>query len=160
MQFTDVRPSGGYQGEKESIGVIETLRLSREPWRSMFPGEFLHLINKHKHPRWFTASVLSSRWGAKPRKEVGISPQGTVYFADAQSREDVFAIPCDCIPYTSIRTAHWREDISKWSDGELVRGWRPALESLLTQGYLYPHEELSFLIGKDSKGASPRKFWE
>lgn len=160
MQFTDVRPSGGYQGEKEEIGVIATLQISRETWRSMFPGEFVHLINKHKHPSWFTAGILCSRWGSRPRDEVGISSQGTVYFANAYEREEAFAIPCDCIPYTSIRTAHWREDISKWSDGELVRGWRPALETLVNQGYLYPHKELSFLIGKDTFKVAPRKFWE
>lgn len=160
MQITDVRPSGGYQGDKESIGVIATLQLSRESWKCMFPGEFTCLINKHKHPRWFTASILCSRWGEKPRKEVGISSQGTVYFANAHYREEAFSIPCDCIPYTTIRTARWREDLSTWTDGELVRGWRPALESLLVQGFLYPNQELSFLIGKDSFKVTPRKFWE
>ena len=95
-------------------------------------------LQKHKHPQWSSCGIACNRWGAKQRDNVGLSPHGTIWFATPDEQEFAFSIPCDNIPYTTIKTARWDEEAAQFTDGELVRGWRPALETLLKRGFLKP----------------------
>lgn len=158
MEITDVRLSGGYQGEREHEDAVKTLSLIREFPRCMYPGEFVSLLQKFKHPRVSSIGVESNRWGARMREEAGFGPQGTVWVADSYEKDNLFVIPCNVIPYSSIKTKTWNESTTRWSEeGELARGWRTALATLVKSGHLNSHSDLSFLIGEDTFKLLPKE---
>jgi hypothetical protein len=117
----------------------------------MEPGEFVQLLWEHKHPRWSSCGVYSSRRTNELRKEANFAKEGTIWFASPRERDVQFTVPCNCIPYTSILTKTWDQRKEQWSkEGEFVKGWRSALEELLRGGFLCPSEELDYLMGKQS----------
>lgn len=152
-------PCNGYLPEVETVDATRQLLASRSPMRCMFPGDFTHAIHLFKHPRWSSCGVDSNRWGRYQRENVGIETSGTVWFANTYEKELLNSIPCDCIAYTTIKTAEWNEEAARFMFGQLSRGWRPALEDLCRGGYLKPCDELSFLIGKDTFKLCPIHFW-
>lgn len=140
----------------------------------MYAGDFLRLLEKFKHPQWASIGVECTRFGAGPRKEFGLAPMGTAWAAPAAVHYDsrasmwfadnsivrtwVFAVAKDSMPYLTIRGAVWDENKLRWVDknnagmrGEMLRGWKPALEQMLQGGYLRPDPILSNLLGSDSR---------
>lgn len=157
-RVSNVRYSGGYQGDSEHVGSHATQWPTREPVRAMYPAEFLSILRRHKHPRWPDIGIVSRASVNIMRREAGFRNQGTLYVANATERRWLFSVPTDCLPYTTIKTATWSEERTKWERGELVRGWRPALVSLLSSTYLLPSNELSYLIGQDTFKSSPIEY--
>jgi hypothetical protein len=117
----------------------------------MYPDEFLSTLRRHRHPRWPSIGVIASTVANNHRRTDTIfGSSGTVYVAGIREMRDLFVIPCDCIPYSSIKTATWNEERTRWENGEIVRGWRQALTSLIKATYLEPGPELSWLVGEDT----------
>lgn len=149
----------------------------------MYPGDLLAIIRQFKLPLWYTCGVEVNRWGARQRASVGIFDEhGTLWFATvateegddfsdhiAESSEDrrprarvkAGPVPCNEIPYTSIKTATRDEsrEGALFKGGKLSRGWRPLLSDLCKQGFLRPDERLSALIGEDTWKTVPRHLW-
>jgi hypothetical protein len=124
----------------------------------MYPGEFVSILHKFKHPRVLSIGVESNRWGARPREEAGFDPQGTIWVSDYYDKEMLFVVSCNVLPYASIKTKTWDPDKTRWSEkGEFVRGWRVALASLVKSGHLCSHKTLSFLIGEDTFKLLPKE---
>lgn len=128
----------------------EPLFINRAPGQTIDPAQFVRWLWEFKHPRWVSIGVESNRWGNNPRESVGIGPCGTVWAANDQVKEYGVVVPCDCLPFTSIASAEWSEDMMRFVGGAMVLGWRPALELLLDAGFLRGSRKLSYLIGKDS----------
>jgi len=128
----------------------------RESVRCMYPSELVALLWRHKHPRYFSVHIESNRWGDRQRDAVGLAPHGTIHFSEPLSRDEVFTVVCDCIPYTTIRDATFDQDMGRWKDGPLVRGWRPLISNLVKGGFLYPDKELDYLIGERTWLSSPK----
>ncbi len=124
--------------------------LERETVRCMYPDELLSHLWDFKHSRYNTVGVSCNRWGRRVRTDVGIHKDfGTVYFATPRKREHLHVVPCDCLPYASIVDSeidHERHQVT----GDSIRGWRILLSTLCRDGYLFPNDELSFLIGEDT----------
>ena len=156
--ITDVRGSGGYQAADDHDGMHLTLGIQREGVRCMFPGEFLSILERHRHPRWPSIGVFCVERVNEARAAAGIEKCGTVWVANCLERRDLVVIPANCIPYTSIKSAEWDERQNRWKGGGLAQGWRPALETLVTKTYLEPSSELSWLIGKDSFTLAPHEY--
>jgi len=150
-----VRPEGGYQNERDYAGQQNKLRPNREPARCMFPGEFVAILRRHMQPRFDSCGVAMTRHGNQPRECFGLDEHGTIWFSKPTERRWLEAIPAHCIPYSTIRTARWDEEKLRWVDGTLKRGWRSALCTLIKTGYLRSSEELSHLIGQDSRKLEP-----
>lgn len=136
----------------------------------MYPAEFLALLHKFKHPRFDTVGVERNRWGDRVREAVGLTAHGTIYFTTPSSKswatdqkdegKDMhILVPANCIPYDTRRDAHFNQTRGKF-EGDLARGWRRTFAMLAEQGFLYPNEELSYLIGEDTWKLIPRRFWE
>jgi hypothetical protein len=121
----------------------------------MYPGELVRILQTFKHPRWPSIGIVATRFGNQPREDAGIGRHGTIYVADDDTRRWLLAVPCDCIPFGTLRTAVWNEEKSRWESGEMARGWRSILEALVQQSYLSPDPRLSFLIGKDTYKLAP-----
>jgi len=122
----------------------------------MYPDEFLAVLRRHRHPRWPTIGVAVSHTMNRERsRETGFGACGTIYVAGPYEKRTLFAIPCNCIPYSSIKTAEWNEQRTRWENGVTERGWRGALVTLIKSTYLAPSRELSWLIGEDSYRAFP-----
>lgn len=135
-----------------------TQTLSRAPVRCMYPDEFLAVLRKHRHPRWPTIGVVASTVVNNHRQsETIFDASGTVYVANATEFRDLFIVPANCLPYTSIKTAEWDEPTARWKNGDIVRGWRTALHMLIRGTYLRPDQELSWLIGEDTYKLFPRE---
>ena len=148
---TDVIPEGGHQDPRAHEGMHLTQSISRAPARCMYPDEFVATLRTHKHPRWPTIGIACSRVANQQREsETLFGSSGTVYVANVHQIRDLFVVPCDCLPYTSIKTATWNEERTRWENGEIVRGWRQALTSLIQTTYLEPSRELSWLVGEDT----------
>jgi len=127
----------------------------------MFSGEFLALLAEHKHPRWPTVTVAFSELSNQNRVAVGLDEHGSVYAANATDIVEFCAVPCNELPYSTIRTKTYDEEAGRWSvEGTLLRGWRPALLSLLAEGVLQPSAEMTYLVGEDSFKKSPRRYWQ
>lgn len=154
----DVRGSGGLQGDRDHEDMHLTLGIQREAVRCMYPAEFALLLHRHRHPRWPSIGVACLDRVNEARAAAGIEKCGTVYVANVDEMRDLFSIPANCLPYTSIKTAEWDEGQSRWKDGGLARGWRPALETLVRKTYLSPSNELSWLIGKDTFQIAPIEY--
>lgn len=154
----DVRASGGLQGDKDHEGMHLTLGIQREGVRCMYPAEFVALLHRHRHPRWPSIGVVCNERVNEARAAAGIEKCGTVYVANVDEWRDLFAIPANCIPYTSIKSAEWDERQNRWKGGGLARGWRTALDTLVSRTYLEPSDELSWLIGKDSFALAPKEY--
>ena len=125
----------------------------------MYPDEFVQLLRKHKAPRWHTIGVTSSQvtnW--QRQKDTPFDQSGTVYVGGLDGYRDLFVVPCNCLPYTSIKTATWSEERARWENGIITRGWRTALNMLVKGTYLYPSPELSWLIGQDTFDLYPKEF--
>lgn len=133
-----------------------TQSISREAVRCMYPAEFLEILWDCRHPRWFTIGVTSLDSANEDRARVGIEPCGTIYVANCKEKRTLFAIPCNCIPYTSVKNMEWHEEQLRFY-GALARGWRPALQSLLLKTYLSPSPRLSWLIGEDTYKIAPHE---
>ncbi len=157
IKLDKVCSEGGFQKEGQWESQARKLRPHAPP-RCMYPGEFLSILRAFKHPRWPTIGVTATRFGNSPREDAGIDRHGTIYVADASERRSIMAIPCDCIPFGTIRTAVFIEERQVWEGGEMKRGWRSILETLVEQSYLLPDDELSFLIGKDTYHVFPTKY--
>ena len=148
---TDVAPEGGYQDPKAFAGMHFTQSIIRCPVRCMYPDDFTAILRKHRHPRWPSIGVSASdRTNRERERETLFDPCGTIYVANVYEKRTLFAIPCNCIPYSSIRTATWNEERTKWENGEIVRGWRGALAAMVKTTYLAPSPELSWWIGEDT----------
>lgn len=146
--------------------------INREPARSMSPGEFVSILQRHKHPRFWSIGVESTIYGSQARETVGLSaPAGTVWAAEANvyhngtqfvqapgGREWFIQVPKNELPYVSVKDAWWDENISRWRGGEMKRGWTVALEQLLQAGMLLAHPKLSYLLGKDTTKIMPKEF--
>lgn len=159
MLVTDVRPEGGHQNPLDYEGDIERYSLPRAPARCMFPGEFLSLLQNNLSSRHCSIGVAVSEITNKLRQEVGFSRHGTIWYSTIRKQELGQVIPCDCIPYTSIKTKEWNEAESKWSlDGEIKRGWRQTIAGLVKEGVLVPSWELTFLTGQDTFELCPGKY--
>jgi len=124
----------------------------------MYPGEFVSLLWKHKAPNYWSLGVDCNRFGKQRREDVGLGPSGTMWFATLKEKSELNVIPQNCIPYTSIKDAKFNEDTRKFV-GDQVWGWRPLLHGLVKEGYLWPSDELSYLIGIDSFEQAPRESW-
>lgn len=149
-RFSDIRPEGGYQDPKDYEGMHEQQTFVHEAPRCMYPGEFLSILHRFKHPRFTGLKVDANRWGARSRDEVGLLPAGTILASTPYEQTVIMSIGQNCLPYSSIKTAYWQEDARLWRFGELQRGWRSAIEGLISQGVLHPHDRLTYLIGKDT----------
>jgi len=125
----------------------------------MYPGEFLAIVRRNLASRYTSIDIDCNRWGQRAREEVGrVDAHGTIFTTDnAGGKEHWIVIPADCIPYTSIKTAHWIDAYrdsegnfkgGRYEGGKLLRGWRGALETLLKNGVLRPGPELDWYIGK------------
>lgn len=150
-----VKAEGGHQAEGEWAGQIQRLRAWRGPQRCMFTWELMALLWKYKNPRFDSCGVLKTRHGNNPRKAAGFWEAGTIWFSKPDERREVMAVPWGCIPYGTIRTATFNEDECRWEGGELTRGWRGLLASLVKVGYLIPSNELDILIGEDTRVLTP-----
>ena len=148
---------GGYQQAGAWYGAYSQLAPHRLSSRCMYPWELLELLWRFKHPRFDSCGIESTIQGNYARKQVGIEAHGTVWFSKPHRRDWTYAIPCGCIPYSTIRTATWDEENGKFAKGKLLRGWRSLFELLLHQSYLSPSPELSYMIGKDSFILAPAK---
>lgn len=158
-RVTEVRPCGGYLKGSDFADFLSRLNATRAPISSMYPGEFLAIIQRHRHSRFSSCGIACTRFGARAREEAGFKPHGTVWFATQYEQESLFPIPCNSIPYVSLREKVWNEEKGRWgSDGEMTRGWRSALAELLKGGYLRPSDELTYLVGEDSFKLCPRKY--
>jgi hypothetical protein len=124
----------------------------------MWPGDFVRLLQEHKHPRFWSCGIISTRFGNNPRKRAGYDEGGTVWFATVDHREPMFAVPCNQIPYWSIETAEWDEKFERWKGPSPAQGWRGALVRLLSTGHLRPSPKLSYLIGEDSFAVCPKEY--
>jgi hypothetical protein len=117
----------------------------------MYPGEFVAILHRHRHPRWPTLGVASSAvTNAQRQTDTIFSRSGTLYVANVHLLRSLFVVPADCLPYSSIKTATWNEERTRWENGEIERGWRGALVTLLKTTYLEPSPELSWLVGEDT----------
>lgn len=128
---------------------------------SAHPGDLVRLIQRHIHPRWASIGVECTRFGQQPRDALGIAPMGTlwvaaphVYYNGQQwladrygSREWLFAIPQNEVPYETIKTAEWDEQMVRWKNGEMKRGWKIILQDLVTAGHIRAHPEINEAIG-------------
>lgn len=124
----------------------------------MYPAELVALLWRHKHPRYFSVRIETNRWGDRQRDAVGLKPHGTIQLATVGDRDDIFTVVCDCIPYTTIRDAVFDQDLGRWREGhKLIRGWRPLLSNLAKGGFLYPSEELDYLIGERTWQSVPKE---
>lgn len=154
-----VVPEGGCQDPQAFLNLTQDLNPTRELARIMYPGEFLGLCWKHKHPRYFSVGVVYSELTNQYRHEAGYDEHGTLFFATPHDRDVPFTIPSNCFPYTPIRTREWDDYESKWKlGGELRRGWRGTLTDLVKNGYLKHHPDLSFLIGMDTFKIAKKEF--
>ena len=129
---------------------------NREPERCMYPGEFVALLWEHKHPRLTSIGVETNRFGARIRKDVGVIASGTVWVADEHEKMMFELIPCDCLPYTTIKDASFNPDKNKF-EGETARSWRRMLLDLCKGGCLCPSLELSYLLGLDTTELTPKE---
>jgi hypothetical protein len=157
QEILDPRQAGGYMKGEEWDFRAKYDHPYMLP-RSMEPGEFLSILRKHRHPRWPTIGVNRSRFGNNPREDHGLRAHGTIFVCDASERRWLYSVPCDCIPYATIREATWNEDKKVFEGGEFLRGWRSTIEALVKGSYLYPHEELSYLIGQNTFKLAPIQF--
>lgn len=155
--ITDVIPSNGYQDPAAHQGMHNTQSISRAPVRCMYPGELIELLYRFLHPRWISIGVACSDVvNAQRQTDTIFGRCGTVWVANAHDMRDLFVVPCDCLPYASIRTATWNEERTRWEDGSIVRGWRTTLAQLCASTYLKPDDELSWLVGEDTYKLFPR----
>lgn len=149
--FSDVVPEGGHQDPKAHVGMHLTQSIQRAPTRCMYPAEFVATLYQHRHPRWPSIGVIASRsMNQQRQRDTVFGSSGTIYVANITEFRDLFVVPADCLPYSSIKTATWNEASSRWENGEIVRGWRQALVALIRATYLAPSFELSWLIGQDT----------
>ena len=149
----ETKEQGGHGAvaDDSPTAFTERLLMNRAPGRTIDPAQFVRWLWEFKHPRWISIGVESNRWGARMRESVGIGPCGTVWASSDQEKDySGIVVPCDCIPFTSIRSAVWDEDKTRFVGGALALGWRTALETLLKAGFLRGSRKLSYLIGKDS----------
>jgi hypothetical protein len=127
----------------------------------MYPDEFLAVLREHRHPRWPTIGVACSAvTNAQRQTDTIFDASGTVYVANCYVFRELFVVPCNCLPYSSIKTATWSEERTRWENGEIVRGWRLALVMLIKASYLEPSPRLSWLIGQDTFAMFPREYRE
>jgi hypothetical protein len=151
-------PEGGHQDPGAWYDAYQKLNAYRAPARCLYAWELKAIIRKHCHPRFDACGIISTVRGNAPRKLAGIEPHGTVWFSRLNERVWTYAIPCGCIPYSTLRTAVWNEEKGRWEGGELARGWRSLLYLLVHKAYLIPSEELSYLIGEDTFRIFPERY--
>ena len=131
----------------------------------MYPCDLLEVLTQFKHPRWNTIQVHADRWGARPREEVGIAPHGTIFVASAIDNVEfggkhwLGPVPQDEVPRNTVKTAERDYDTGTWKGGDLLRGWRALLDDLVKQGHLYPCQEMSYLIDRNSYDVAERHWW-
>lgn len=138
---------------------------------SAHPGDLLRVMQRYIHPRHSDIGVACTRFGQAPRDALGIAPMGTVWVAppgvyynhgswlsvNEQEREWLFAIPQNEVPYETIKTAEWDEDMTRWKNGEMKRGWKIIIQDLVTAGHLRNHPDLERLVGYR---LSPNRKWD
>lgn len=152
MELEGPYPEGGHQHPDLYQGLTQGQLLIRSPTRCMFPDELLRLMWEHKASRYNSCGVAVSDRTEEDRKHANLNPAGTMWFATRTVQDVLFVVPRNCLPYSSVRTKIWNEERAQFDyTGNLDRGWRSALESLLKDGYILPHEDLSYLIGKDTR---------
>ena len=137
------------------LKATERLLATREDPRVMYPGEFVSLIERHRHPRWPTIYIECNRWGRRAREGTEFGDHGTIIVANLVEQRPLFVIPCNEIPCFTLMTARWDERQFKWTEGKLCRGWRDALTLLVKKSYLRPSEEMTFLLGRDTRKLYP-----
>lgn len=138
-----------------------SLRITREPARVMFPAELVSLLESHLHPRHWSVGVTCHAWGRESRAALGMAPHGTIWFASPTTREvDVFSVPADAIPYWPLEiNPRWDTEGARWVGGGPVRGWRRLLADLVEEGHLKPSDHLSHLVGQDTKEIHWKSEW-
>jgi hypothetical protein len=135
---------------------------SEECWRrgkerrGMYPWTLKELLQQFKHPRIMTLGIHSDRWGERQRHAVGITPHGSIFYvigAGPKSHEKQWEgpVPQNYIPRDSIKTATRDPKTGTWKHGQVLRGWRPLLDDLVKAGLLRGCEEMTWLIGRDSR---------
>lgn len=131
------------------------LRPDREPARSMSPGEFVAILERNLHPRWWSVGVFTSRFGERRRESLGIGNRhGTVWVGPAAGGDRVWvcSVLADEIPYWPPLLNNVFDDAStRFKDGGPVPGWRAVLSDLVKRGVLKPSARLDWLTGEDGR---------
>lgn len=128
------------------------LRWPRAEPHSIWPADFLHLLHKWKHPRWWSIGVECSRHGERRRSDVGVySRSGTIWVASANGdRESLMVVPADELPYWPIGLDVNAADHERMYETTTRRGWRALIRDLVAGGFLRPAPELTYLCGEDT----------
>lgn len=156
------------------------------PGETMLAGDFARLIRSFRASRFCSAGILQTDHGEKQRESVGLASHGTVWFAtteqssygrghasgvrDDEQHHDIL-VPANELPYEAVlptardpltgrRTSALFDQDRRRFRVPLMRGWRLALEDLAKQGFLRPSDELSYLLGRDSRELVPRVYWD
>ncbi len=124
----------------------------------MYPGEFVSTLWRNRAPRFWSLGVDCTRFGDLRRKDVGVGAAGTMWFATRDEKFELNVIPQHCLPYTSIKDSSFNENTRRFA-GDQCWGWRPLLNNLLKEGYLWPSAEMTYLIGASSFEQAPREMW-
>lgn len=135
----------------------------RGPANFLHVGDFIRLLEKHKHPRWLSIGVYSSlhhRALDEDAMDPAFSgPKFFVWAADAHKKTMDCCEPLNYpwIPYWSYDTTYddsaqnFDYDKNRWKIGRAPKnGWRSEVSKLVRRGFLKPSEELSYLIGEDT----------
>ncbi len=129
---------------------------SRQTPRVLAPADFLSLLRKHKTPYFNSCGIDRNRWGERSRHDFAMPASGTLWFANPQRRANLFQVPANWLPYTSIQDIVLSSRDGTRLGGEFTKGWRAVLHDLTEQGYLQPSAGLSLLIGEDSHALNRR----
>jgi hypothetical protein len=91
-----------------------------------------------------------------------MKPAGSVWFAGVTGEREVpFSITANEIPYLTHQPDlnEWDEEFGRFkTDNQILRGWRSALNALVSEGFLRNHHALSRLVGTDTTYTIERKF--
>jgi hypothetical protein len=128
----------------------------------MYPAEVQALLRKHCHPAFASVNVIRTHYGDQVDREANRLPHGTVVFSTWNRRFAPKVVPADCIPYRgnmgAVQALDQWDDLRacwKWAQEAPLRGWISLFESLVKGGWLRPHPEISYLIGKDTVLLAP-----
>src|SRR5207249_12266861 len=93
----DLTSEGGHDDPSASSRLPHNLRPVRQSPQGMWSSDFVRILEKFLHSRWWSVGVESTIYGNQPRAEAGIDPCGTVWVAKPGV-------------YYSSRTGQWLSD--------------------------------------------------
>jgi hypothetical protein len=150
------------------------------PPRSLYPGDLLNLLWRHKHTRVQSIGIEANRWGRQQREAVGLSPHGTLWVSGCFEKEEIksplgrdfpdlvlmaparevskeylFPVPCNNIPYAPVKDATFNPETHRF-EGNVARGWRHLLTLLVGAGILRGCAELTYMTGEDTWEMMPK----